>query len=85
MLIKTLNNILLDADLTPDEMDFTKECINGHGLDFLGSTSYEKLFEYFTFGTAEMPYEIAKARMGDPDVWILDRLYELEENSVEAR
>ena len=71
-----LNNTLLDAGLTPEEVVYTKKCVNsGDSLDFHDSTSFEKLFEYFTFATAEMPYGIAKARTGDPDVWILDRLH----------
>jgi hypothetical protein len=35
---------------------------------------FEKLFEYFTTDTFEMPYGVAKARTGEPDTWILDRL-----------
>ena len=39
---------------------------------------YEKLYDYYAFETAQMPYGTAKARDGDPDVWILDQLdYEL--------
>ena len=32
---------------------------------------WEKLYEYFV---DEMPYGTAKARTGDPDVWIADKL-----------
>jgi hypothetical protein len=28
-------------------------------------------------GSGEMPYGVMKARDGDPDVWIADRLYDL--------
>ena len=35
----------------------------------------EDLYEYFQ---SDMPYGTAKARDGDPDEWIADRLYELE-------
>jgi len=45
--------------------------------DFFYSTAYNKLYEYLAFVTAEMPYGIAKARDGDPDVWILEYLEEL--------
>lgn len=39
---------------------------------------YEKLYDYYVFETSQMPYGTAKARDGDPDVWILDQLnYEL--------
>jgi len=48
--------------------------------DFFDSTAYEKLYEYFAFVTYEMPYGTAKARDGDPDIWILDRLEELNES-----
>jgi hypothetical protein len=29
------------------------------------------------YDSGEMPYGVMKARDGDPDVWIADRLYEL--------
>ena len=38
---------------------------------------YEKLFNYFAFDTGEMPYGTAKARDGDPYVWIADKLADL--------
>lgn len=38
---------------------------------------YEKLFVYFHFDTGEMPYGTAKARDGDPYVWIADKLADL--------
>ena len=38
---------------------------------------YEKLFAYFHFETGEMPYGTAKARDGDPYVWIADKLADL--------
>jgi hypothetical protein len=34
---------------------------------------YEKLYEYF-LNSGKMPYGVAKARTGMPDVWILDEL-----------
>lgn len=34
---------------------------------------YDKLFEYYA---PDMPYGVAKARTGDPDEWILNRLEE---------
>jgi len=37
----------------------------------------EDLFGYFC-NSGEMPYGTMKARDGDPDEWIADRLYELE-------
>ena len=37
----------------------------------------EDLYEYYQ-SSGDMPYGIQKARDGDPDEWIADRLYELE-------
>jgi hypothetical protein len=34
---------------------------------------YDKLFAYYA---PDMPYGVAKARTGDPDEWILNRLEE---------
>lgn len=41
-----------------------------------GSEVYEELFDYYA-NSGEMPYGIMKARDGDPDVWICDRVYDL--------
>ena len=41
-----------------------------------GSEVYEDLYNYFA-NSGEMPYGIMKARTGDPDVWIVDRLIDL--------
>jgi hypothetical protein len=43
---------------------------------FCESASYEKLFDFYI---NEMPYGVAKARDGEPDVWIIDRLIERAE------
>ena len=43
-------------------------------------TIYDKLFQYFAFDPSadeQMPYGTAKARDGDPYVWIADKLAEL--------
>ena len=40
-----------------------------------GTELYTDLYEYFQ---EDMPYGIQKARDGDPDVWIADRLFELD-------
>ena len=68
-----LTEIYQDASLTPAELDNMPLYIDG-GLDFYGSTAYEKLFEYFAFEVVEMPYGVAKCRTGDTDIWILERL-----------
>ena len=41
-----------------------------------GSEVYEDLFEYY-MSSGEMPYGILKARTGDADVWIVDRVFEM--------
>ena len=41
-----------------------------------GSEVYDDLFDYY-MSSGEMPYGIMKAREGDPDVWIVDRLIDL--------
>ena len=45
------------------------------GADLMIGTSplMTALYEYF-LETNEMPYDVAKARTGDPDLWIFDRL-----------
>jgi len=37
----------------------------------------EFLKDLFTYFQEEMPYGTKKARTGDPDIWIMDRLEEL--------
>ena len=41
-----------------------------------GSEVYEDLYDYYA-NSGEMPYGIMKAREGDPDVWIVDRIFEM--------
>ena len=41
--------------------------------DIFRSGYYDKLFDHYM---PDMPYGVAKARTGDPDQWILDRLEE---------
>ena len=61
------------AGLTAEEIKKMPEYINGT-REFYGTPAFEKLFEHFAFDTAEMPYGVAKARTGDPDTWILDKM-----------
>ena len=68
--------IYLEAGLSSTEIDQMGAYIEG-SLEFYGSSAYDKLFEYFAFETGEMPYGTAKARDGEPDVWILDYLEEM--------
>lgn len=69
----TLTEIYVQANLTQVERNNMPYYIDD-SLEFYGSTAYEKLYEYFAFEVVEMPYGIAKARTGDPDSWILERL-----------
>ena len=68
--------IFEEAKLTPEEIAKVNGFIDGGDttFEFISTVVFEKLFEYFTTDTMEMPYDIAKARTGEPDVWILDRL-----------
>ena len=68
-----VNEIYVSAGLTPTEVIGMPIFIDGDD-DFYGTPAYEKLYEYFTTQTGEMPYGTAKARDGDPDIWILERL-----------
>jgi hypothetical protein len=65
---------ILDV-ITPEELEELRGYVNDtlDSRDFLGSDVYEKLFEYY-LNSGEMPYGIAKARTGEPDYWILDRV-----------
>tara|TARA_R100000005_G_C4891131_1_gene137922 strand:- start:315 stop:608 length:294 start_codon:yes stop_codon:yes gene_type:complete len=67
------NKVYSEALLTDEDVALVESCIEGDG-EFYGSEAYNKLYEYFAFETNEMPYEVAKARTADPDVWILDKL-----------
>ena len=66
------------AKLSADEINIVESYFGcGIGRDdysFYDTGAYTKLFEYFVFESGEMPYGIAKARTGDPDQWIIERL-----------
>lgn len=64
----------LAAKLTQPEIISVRQFVEGakDPYNFYGTPEFGKLFEYFTVDTMEMPYDIAKARTGDPDIWILD-------------
>ncbi len=68
-----INEIYTQAKLSQVEIDNMPFYVDG-SLIFYGSSAYEKLYEYFAFETGEMPYGTAKARDGDPDLWILEEL-----------
>ncbi len=68
-----LAEIYISAGLTMQEINKMPQYMDWDD-DFYSSSAYEKLFAYFAFESCEMPYGTAKARDGDPDVWILEYL-----------
>jgi hypothetical protein len=74
-------------DDTDEDYGYVKMIINQNPKEYAkmkqtgdlmdAPTIYEKLFNYFAFDTGEMPYGTAKARDGDPYVWIADKLADL--------
>jgi hypothetical protein len=71
-----MNKLYENAGLSTDEAALMPSYIDGD-VDFYDTPAFEKLYEYLAFETAEMPYGVAKARTGDPDLWILEYLAEL--------
>jgi hypothetical protein len=67
-----LYSLYENAGLTPTEVQLMAEYLDFND-GFYCSSSYEKLYNYFC-QSGEMPYGIAKARTGDPDLWILEFL-----------
>lgn len=53
-------------------IDFVE--VKNDTYDFLETHEFEELFYYYSAITADMPYGVAKARTGEPDIWILDRM-----------
>ncbi len=68
-----MSKVYEKAGLTAEEIENMPAYISGE-KEFYGTAAFDKLFEHFAFDTAEMPYGVAKARTGDPDTWILDRV-----------
>ena len=75
-----LDQIYEDAGLNEDEVFMMESYLEGIE-DFYGTPAYEKLYEYFC-DTGEMPYGVAKARDGDPDYWIIEKLLEIREEET---
>lgn len=48
--------------------------------DYLVEDMFDELFEYF-LSTGEMPYGVAKARDGDPYMWIDAKMYDIARNA----
>jgi len=71
-----LGSELRDAGLSAAETERIEEYLDGRrdGVEFYDDPLFKKLFKHYTHETDEMPYDIAKGRSGDPDMWILDHL-----------
>lgn len=72
-----MDEVYKEAGLTADEIQNMPEYISGE-KEFYGTAAFDKLFEHFAFESGEMPYGTRKARTGDPDQWILERVEEKE-------
>jgi hypothetical protein len=62
--------------LTSEEVVFTYLFLEGcesEACTFLESSAYIKLFDYYA---DEMPYEVAKGRADEPDLWIAEKIRE---------
>jgi len=57
-------------DIVPRDIAISMVCGD---TDIFLSGYYDNLFDFYM---PDMPYGVAKARTGDPDQWILDRLEE---------
>ena len=80
----TIAEIYNNAKLNPSEIKqmstwLFSECDDGL-YEFYDSTAFEKLYAYFAFETAQMPYGTATADTGEPDLWILEKLEEINES-----
>ena len=63
---------ILDV-ISPEELEELRGYVSGDSDNFYGSEVYNKLYNYY-LESGELPVSIAKARTGDPDQWILDRV-----------
>lgn len=45
------------------------------GFEDIVADNFDALYDYY-LNTGEMPYGVAKARTGDPDQWILEKVEE---------
>ena len=68
-----MKDICLRAGLGVTEIALVKSYIEDDDGRFIETDAYEKLFNYFC-DEGDMPLGVAKARTGEPDIWILDRL-----------
>ena len=72
-----LDEIFKNAELTSKEAEEVMEILDDEEKgEFYDTAGYQKLYEYFC-NTGEMPIGVAKARTGDPDLWILEYLTDM--------
>ena len=78
-----MRKICIEAGLLEPEIALTRVYVEHPEYDsspFFESPAFEKLFDYFC-KTSEMPYGVAKAKTGEPDLWILNRLSTCQGNT----
>tara|TARA_Y100000034_G_scaffold117258_1_gene156497 strand:- start:665 stop:976 length:312 start_codon:yes stop_codon:yes gene_type:complete len=83
LLKEGVDEVYKGAGLTIEEIVEMPHYING-STDFYGTSAFQKLYTYY-LDSGEMPYGVAKARTGDPDVWILETLEAILEGPHEYR
>jgi hypothetical protein len=59
--------------ITPEELERLRGYVAGNGELYTDELLFDKLYSYYV-NSGEMPYGVAKARTGDPDLWILDQV-----------
>jgi len=78
---KTSNKEFPVESIGSSEHNEVKAILDRHGIVSLddietGTDAYEELFVYY-MDSGEMPYGVMKARDGDPEEWIVDRISDL--------
>jgi|TARA_R110001583_G_scaffold104611_2_gene252006 hypothetical protein len=68
-----MKDICLAAGLGVTEIALVESYIDDDDGRFIYTDAYEKLFNYFC-DEGDMPLEVAKAIVLEPDIWILDQL-----------
>jgi len=68
-----MRDICLRAGLGITEIALVESYIEDDDGRFLETKAYDKLFNYFC-DEGDMPLDVAKAIVLEPDIWILERL-----------
>ena len=68
-----MRDICLRAGLDITEIAMVESYIEDDDGRFLETKAYDKLFNYFC-DEGDMPLDVAKAIVLEPDIWILERL-----------